>query len=282
MGFRDQYPERDGVMPRGWAPLAVRKFIRQVGGLNPYGEANYRLVLAQSIYELHGGRWIDWPAGLSLQQMGGAALVEEKELKHHVLALAGTGLPAQELVAEVRRLVPSAQRPLRTVEEMRLVQRYPHHEGWMLQCWRPPDQFGSRQWWESQTVPGRPDLPILGPFPQRGDYEAIDHIERGENGIEISRTTYRELPDLTGLEHAIQFLEDQKYREREGASPEARILIRVHDYERQLEANRKKSEADRSMYLTELLKPYLGNSLEAGRLRTEAAKDAGITRHVGN
>ena len=278
----NELPEREGVQRRGWAPLFVRKFIRKVGGLNPNGEPYYRLVLAESIYELHGGHWVDWPAGLTIQEMGGTPLVEDKEFKKHVIKLAGSGLPAQELVAEVRRMVPSAHQPLRTVDEMRLVQRYPYQTGWMLQCWRPPKQFGSRTWWEAQTVPGRPDLPILGPFPVKGDYEALDHVERGLNGAEVVRTTYRELPDLTGLEEAIQFLEAQKYREREAASPEARILIRIHDYERQLAANREKAAADRSMYLTELLKPYLGNSLEAGRLRTKAAEEAGLKRHVGN
>lgn len=283
MKFGKLYPERDGVLPRGWAPLQVRAFMRQVGGLNPYGEANYRIVLAQSIYEWHGGRWVDWPEGLSIQQMGGTEMVaDDKDFKKHILKLAGSGLPAQELTTEVRRLVPSATQPLRVVEEMRFVPRYPYQEGWMLQCWRPPSQFGSESWWESQTVPGRHDLPILGPFPKKGDYEALDHMERGPNGTEIVRTTYRELPALAGLEHAIQFLEDQKYREREGATPEARILIRVHDYEKQLEANRKKAESDRAMYLTEVLKPYLGQSLAAGRLRTEAANDAGLKTHVGN
>lgn len=279
MKFSD-YPERDDVLRRGWAPVAVRRFVAHAGGLNPYGEKNYRIVLAQSIREWHGGRWVDWPKEATLHDQGGMALARDPVARKHIVKLS-RDLPPQELEAEILRLVPTAQQPLRVVEEMRLVERYPYHEGWMLQCWRPPEQFGSKTWWESKTVPGRPDLPILGPFPDKGDYEAIDHLERGPNGIEISRTTYREMPDLTGIEHAIQFLEDQKYREREGATPEARILIRTHDYERQLAAHNKKVEEERSLAIAEALKPYLGNSLGAGRLRTEAASEAGLKGHYG-
>lgn len=287
MKFATQFPEREwsdrAVLRRGWAPVAIRRAIRQIGGLNPYDEALYRIVLADCVVELHGGRWVDWPEGLSIQEMGGTPMETSDEFKRHVLTVAGDKrLGMQEIVAEVRRLVPSQQQPLRVVEEMRMVKRYPYHSGWMLQAWRPPEQFGSRRWWEGQTVPGRPDLPILGPFPTTGDYEAIDHMELAENGMEISRTTYREMPDIGGLEHAIQFMEQQKYREREAATPEARIMIRLHDYQQQLDANRKKAEEDRSMYLTEYLKPYLGNSLGAGRLRTEAADEAGLKGHFGS
>lgn len=160
--------------------------------------------------------------------------------------------------------------------------RYPYHEGWMLQTWRPPDQFGDKDWWEAQTVPGRSDLPILGPFPSKGGYEALDHFEKGENGVEISRPTYGELPDLTNLERSIQFMEDQKYREREGATPEARILIRLHDYQAALTAKNEKVAAERSMQIAEALKPYLSNSLEGGRLRTELAEEAQMAGHFGN
>lgn len=281
MKFTDECPEREDVLIRGWAPTAVRKFMVKVGGLNPFGEKNYRIVLAQSIRELHGGRWIDWPKNASLQQMGGMILRNDPSFRKHVIALTDKNLPPQELRAEVLRLVPSDQQPLRAVEEMRLVQRYPHHEGWMLQCWRPPDQFGDKGWWEAQTVPGRADLPILGPFPSKGAYEAIDHFEM-ENGIEISRTTYKELPELTALETGIQFMEDNKYREREGASPEARILIRLHDYQAALKAANEKAAAERSMQISEALTPYLSQSLEGGRLRTQLAEESGMRQHVGN
>jgi hypothetical protein len=280
----DNCPERENVMRRGWAPLAYRQFMRRVGGLNPYGENYYRLVLAESIFEWHGGHWIDWPENATLQEMGGLVFAESDklEIRKHVVQLVEKHIPQQEIEAEVIRLVPSLQQPLRAVDEMRFVRRYPYHRGWMLQCWRPPEQFGSKTWWESQTVPGRPDLPILGPFPTKGDYEAIDHLELGPNGIEITRTTWSELPSLSGLEEGIHFLEDQKYREREGASPEARILIRTHDYERAIAAHNEKVVAERNLAIGEALKPYLGNSLAAGRLRTEAAEEAGIKHHVGN
>lgn len=60
--------------------------------------------------------------------------------------------------------------------------------GWVLEEWRPPQEYGSPVEWESKrTDQGESHL---GPFPYDGDYEQCD-------GIDL-------LPDIT--EHQIQFL----------------------------------------------------------------------------
>lgn len=281
MKFSD-FPERDDVLRAGWAPIYVRRFLRRVGGLNPYGEPKYRIVLAEKIHEWHGGRWHDWPENATLQDMGGMKFEADKELQKHVIELAHKGIPPQELYAELVRLVPTANKPVRVVEEMRFVQRYPYVKGWIFQRWRPASQFGSRIWWEAQTVQGRPDLPMLGPFPEKGAYELIDRLEMTNKGVIQNVSSYAEIPPMGNLERAINFLEGEHFEENYCADPETRRMLRLHEYQVRLQKQFKNERHEREAMIADILKPYLSSSLAGGAMRTELANRAGVTSHVGN
>ena len=165
---------RDDVSHDGIANSTIRGFLLRIGGKNPHGEPMYRLVLAQRCTTLVGGLWHDWEDNLSLAERGG-------------------------MVATDRGMAPSPHRPQRVVADLRKVQRYPDMQGWILQRWYPVHMYGvSRQWWESQVVPGS-DVPLLGPYPETGNYEKVsgapvdhepslsrleDAIRRVEGGIE--------------------------------------------------------------------------------------------------
>src|SRR6185312_7142316 len=64
-------PERNDVLEAGRAPDSYRRFLTQIGGTNPYGEPNYRLVVAEYVMIHRGNNWYDWPKNTKLKDQGG-------------------------------------------------------------------------------------------------------------------------------------------------------------------------------------------------------------------
>lgn len=277
----NKYNERDDVAPAGWAPLAHRKALRQFGGTNPYGESRYRVVLAQHVYEWHGGEFWDWPEGAGLSDQGGLVFSDKIVRKKHVIKTGDPRVPLQLLTVEQPEgMIANPSQPLRRVVESRWVSRYPELDGWILQRWRPASHWGPPKLWESIVYPGT-DIQMLGPYPEKGRYEfAIEMVDDDGMLLRKSRT---EIYALSHLENCIQFLDSQEQEfDKNGATPEVRMAVRRAEYEAQRAQVAQAARDTRQKEIREFIRPYLGNSLEAGRLRSDLAKKAGISSHVGN
>ena len=68
---------------------------------------------------------------------------------------------------------------LREVVELRREPKYTPHNRWHIERWMPPESYGSPDTWLEETVEivdGR-NVPALGPYPSRGDYEHCFTVE---------------------------------------------------------------------------------------------------------
>lgn len=280
-----QFKQRDDVFGDGHAPKDIQQALAKAGGLTPYREPKYRLVLAQNVREWHGGEFLDWPTGATLQEQGGLVFTGTQKKQHHI-ELPDKNIPesARRMLmdADVPILVPSEVKPIRRFVGMRLCKRYPTIKGWILQMWRPAKHFGRRVIWESFIYNGNPEILMLGPFPEKGAYEiAGERIERGPDGVLLQQMSWPEIPAIGLLEDMIQFLECERMTNY-AASPEARIAIRLHEYQQRMLAQEEKEKEEQLQSIRDYMKPIMGSSLAAGRMREELAKKAGISEHVGN
>lgn len=79
---------------------------------------------------------------------------------------------------------PGSGAVLREVVELRREPKYAPHDRWHIERWMPAESYGSPAEWQARTmeiVNGR-NVPALGPYPSRGDYEHCFTLEgpRGE------------------------------------------------------------------------------------------------------
>jgi hypothetical protein len=247
---------RNDVRPDGRAPEFIREAILRIGGITPYMEPMYRLIVAESRFLKCDGTWTDWPDYVPVPERGG--LIQEKAKDQD-----GTDI----LVTR-----QNDQIALRTVREIREFHYYGNPEkdekakkGWVLERWLPAHCFGSREQW-NRTLRMPDDEPMM-PYPQFGDYEFIDG-------------PCNELPGIEVLRSQIAFTE--RNLEKRGGNPETRMRERVNAAEREHEKARNKYVEDAYLYLRDKTKPIWGSSLAAGRLREELARKAGLRIHVGN
>ena len=74
---------------------------------------------------------------------------------------------------------PASGALVREVIELRREPKYLPHNRWHIERWMPPESYGSPGAWHAQTmeiVNGR-NVPALGPYPSRGDYEHCFTLE---------------------------------------------------------------------------------------------------------
>jgi hypothetical protein len=73
---------------------------------------------------------------------------------------------------------------LREVVDLRLEPKYPAVNRWHIEKWLPAEAYGSPRAWYAQTleIAGGRNVPALGPYPARGEYEHCLTLEgpRGE------------------------------------------------------------------------------------------------------
>jgi hypothetical protein len=84
---------------------------------------------------------------------------------------------------------PATGTLLREVVELRREPKYVLHNRWHIERWMPPESYGSPETWHAQTLEienGR-NIPALGPYPSRGDYEHCFTLE-GPGGEFIQLT----------------------------------------------------------------------------------------------
>jgi len=276
-------PERPDVLPTGVAPKHIRKWLRSTGGVNPWGENRYRLILAQSIVVHCGARWHDWDANTPLEDQGGLEFSPETRKSTMVMRDPTDHTKTIAVEAEVPRAVQVKKTaPTRIVEEMRWIQRYPNDEGWMLQVWYPASYYSHEHY--EVTVAGRPDLPLLGEFPAHGQYERqffyLD--DKGEK-----HETFPKMPGQSWMERAIQHHESSLAKKaNESPNVEWRMLKTLGEMKAARDFYAKQARAEFDAQIKDKISPIFSNSLEGGRYREQLAKQARekgvVIGHVGN
>lgn len=224
---------RDDIRGTQLCPSEIQDYLLTIGGKTPFGEPVWRLVVADSVvWKVAGGKV--WDENLSIAERGG---------------------------------IRSSHKPLRD-ESDRLIERkrYPHLDGWILQRWFPPSAYSKVQWFAPENcLPG--GIPVLGPFPQFGDYEMVGgptkRIPPKSELHSFISSYYRGLESRTG-------------------SIEGRIreAVNAAEYERKKEEQRIRALTDD--YMRDKCSYLYSSSLEAGRIRTKKAEKLGIREHVGN
>lgn len=279
--------ECSDVMSFGRCPEIVWRFLRQLGGLNPYGEPNLRLALVSSIMQLRGGEWHDWPKNTNLKDQGGLTFSEKKKIVRTVQP----GYAGQKLLVDVEmpeEISVTDQKPMRVVKEMRWVKRYPTMNGWMLQHWDPPHKYGDRAWWEQHKVPGT-DFQVLGPFPERGDYEPlIAYVDFSQPGTPVITQTWNEILPFSHMEEDYQrWMQMKDAHAGESANADWRKLNRMIEYQNQEAAREARDTEEMRLRIKDHMAPIFATSLEAGRIREDLNRrrmERGLPSlgHVGN
>jgi hypothetical protein len=254
---------RDDIKGGTLPPEDIQQALIRFGGKTPHGEPMYRLVIAESVYQKSGGRWHDWDASLSLAERGGM-----------VCDMSDSG--------EFRG-IHSLHRPIRVVDEIREVQKYPHMQGWLLERWLPAYMFGSQEAWyrmtakveeltedhHGQTINKLTDtgLPILGPYPERGDYMLVAGPRADVIGV----------GELQEVIATVERLRDTFIGQSKGE-----IEKRIYEAQYAQDERDRKARDEQEAAIRDALKPLLSTSLEMGAYRNKLAERAGLTSHEGN
>jgi hypothetical protein len=74
---------------------------------------------------------------------------------------------------------------VREVFELREDPKYFPHDRWHLERWLPPETYGSPEDWYRQTMETEngQQIPALGPYPHRGDWEHCFTIQAPDGGF---------------------------------------------------------------------------------------------------
>lgn len=128
-------------------PAFIAEQLKTAGGLNRFGEARFRVVWGYDRIVPITGQWEDW---------------EHRE------------------IPDLRPFAPpgSVRKQIRLkskVIETRMVPKYLPGNCWHLECWRPPEEYGTPESWRQAglEVYGSQTVDTAGEFPSRGDYELV-------------------------------------------------------------------------------------------------------------
>jgi hypothetical protein len=228
-------------------PRATERFLVSYGGKNPFGKPKWRLVVASERLIKEAGVYRDWAEGLSTAEKGGLNFSPNPDAP-------GCNFQRYD------------NKPIRVVTEMREVRKYPQAEGWILENWWPASRYGTREEWHSyKAVDGI--TPMLGPYPECGDYEFIFAL-----GLR--------LPTIATLEsHISKYVNTQANKK---GTPEQRAREYMQRYQEQLEQEEQKRTLEYEAQFRDHLTPLHSGSLAASRWRQElAARTGNRNEHIG-
>jgi len=195
-------------MDRRLCPPEYQSRISELGGLNKFGEPNWRVVWGQTQTERVGGLW-EYGDGTK-------------------------------------------------VAEMRDVLRYDGAAVWALERWFPPENYGTEWQWYRENADPKSGLPLLGGYPDQGEYEPCIRI-------------HGELNDYV-IDSFIQLIlktHETTAKQRQIAVRDYRLKIEQEDHDRKVE-----------MYI-EKVPAYTGPVSYAGqRIKTARVDRAGVAREV--
>jgi hypothetical protein len=112
MSFYIIGPERDRRCPKEY-----QDHVNAIGGMNRYGDPNFRII------------WLQGPTDL-------------------VYGVDANGKRGQHIIPKYNDL-----------------------PAWGIECWKPPECYGSPEQWYALTWDWEADAPGIGPYPERGMYE---------------------------------------------------------------------------------------------------------------
>jgi hypothetical protein len=138
-----------GIYERRQCPPEFVDRLVSLGGLNRFGEPNWRVVWGQSETEQVGGTW-------EVPKPGTHFIVN----------------PKGELVEQQNTM---------EIAEMREVLKYEGQACWVLERWFPPENYGTEfQWYLENADPKGSGLSILGRYPDEGYYETCQRLITGD------------------------------------------------------------------------------------------------------
>lgn len=120
-------------------PKDIRETLTDIGGKNPYGHANWRLILAQNHLVTRSGEWLEFAPG------------EESFLFQ------------ADMSVQHKPVNPRSSKK-GTME----VPLYPVR-GWILERWMPSEVFGTKEAWDAVKAADGV-TPMMGPYPVEGDW----------------------------------------------------------------------------------------------------------------
>ena len=261
----------------------VYKFLRRLGGVNPYGENNYLAVLAHEVRFLAGGAYHEY--GQGVKGLDAGRLEFDDELVTVPISLKQEGTSHKTTInVTTPRGMHVTNPPFRIVKEMRWVRRWPQLKGWAIVHWEAGAGGCSRSWWEQWKVPGTA-LQVMGPWPEKGMYwtfcEGFDPARK-----EVTYATFPEIPSRSWMERAIAQFEFHRNQPDNIADPEFRMLAALQEAHAREDAQEKKERDELAKEYRDDISFVLSSSLEAGRVREAIARtlrSQGIEiGHVGN
>jgi hypothetical protein len=74
---------------------------------------------------------------------------------------------------------------IREIIELRQVPKYVPHDRWHIERWTPAEAYGSPDRWYAQTleIEDGMQIPALGPYPYRGEYEHCFTLQRTDGAF---------------------------------------------------------------------------------------------------
>jgi hypothetical protein len=126
-------------------PENVAEELRIAGGVNRFGEPNFRCVWGWNRIVPITGEW------------------QEFEQVQATLRDKFTGYSESRVVTQLKS----------SVIETRMVPKYMPANAFHLEMWRPPEEYGTPEQWgkAGEEVIGLQTVDTAGPFPSRGEYE---------------------------------------------------------------------------------------------------------------
>jgi hypothetical protein len=122
------------------ADYRIRDRLARAGGMNRFGDANFRVVWGGSRLSWIGGRWTDRDAHGNV---------------------------------------------IREAIELRQEPKYVPIDRWHVERWLPPEAYGTPDEWAMRTaeVEDGIQIPALGPYPSRGEYEHCFTLSNPDGGF---------------------------------------------------------------------------------------------------
>jgi len=140
---------------RRQCPPEFHQRLRDIGGINRYDGNNFRVVWGQTERDIVGGLWMEPTGKLKMQLNPRGQIIQVPEVTE--------------------------------IAEMRLVMKYDGRACWFLERWFPPETYGTETQWFRENACPRSGLPLLGPYPSAGFYEACYPLVRSDGGaIELN------------------------------------------------------------------------------------------------
>lgn len=228
-------------------PKTTQRFLLRFGGTNPFGKPQWRLLVGLDRLVKEAGVYRDWAEGLTTAEKGG---------------LSFDPIPDQPGVNFRRH----ENKPIRVVTELREIRKYPHADGWILEKWFPASAYGTQEeWYSYKAVDGM--TPMLGPYPECGDYEMIFG-------------PWTRIPSTDALQRMISSYSSGINNRRGTPASRAQEALLRYEYEEELAELKRKEEY--AAWMADELTPMKSASLEASRWRQELAARIGKpNQHIG-